>query len=115
MDAVYFISACGQVVVTIAGGMAVYHLKKQDQERARTRQRKDEESRAIRDGLCALLRDRLMQSCLHFEKLRYIPPRELECVSRMYNAYHGLGGNDIITSLYAEMVELPHSEEAVEK
>lgn len=114
MDTIYIASVCGQLIIAVVGGMAVYRLKQHDQERENRAQKRREESEAIRDGLCALLRDRLMQTCLYYESLHYIPPRELECVSRMYNAYHGLGGNDIISSLYAEMVDLPHSKEAVQ-
>lgn len=116
MDPAYIISiaANGFVALTVAslGGYYSYKLKKRDQRDEEVEQSRDIQDKAIRDGVCALLRDRLLQTCVHFEQLHYIPPRELDSLSKMYNAYHALGGNDIITGLYAEMIDLPHSEEA---
>lgn len=120
MEPAYILSTFVNAGFGLIGGYCLYRLKRHDQKqeqreswRLEDAKRRDAEDRAVRDGVCALLRDRLLQSCLHFETAGYIPPRELECLSRMYSAYHDLGGNDVITSLYAEIVELPHTQEAV--
>lgn len=112
MDSIYLLTAGSQIVVTVVGGIILFRLQDYSKQRDQTAHDEEREDRAIQDGVCALLRDRIMQACLHFEKIGYIPPRELESLSRMYSAYHNLGGNDVITAMYREVQNLPHSEEA---
>lgn len=116
MSNAYILSLIINLSVGIASGYILYRIKKRDaRQEERERQKQQEEARhekgnlAMRAGLCSLLRDRLLQSCLHFESLGYLPPKELENISRMYTAYHDLGGNDMITILYTEVVDLPHT------
>ena len=116
MSTAYLISVLINVMVGTSSGYILYRIKKRDERREREEQdrragdaRHEAENRALRTGVCALLRDRLLQACLHYEKLGYLPPKELENISRMYSAYHDLGGNDMITILYTEVVNLPHT------
>lgn len=117
MSDAYILSLIINLSVGIASGYILYRIQKRDAwQEERERQKQQEEARhikedlAMRAGLCAILRDRLLQACLHYEKLGYLPPKELENMSRMYSAYHDLGGNDMITILYTEVVaNLPHT------
>ena len=65
---------------------------------------------AIRAGLRALLRDRILQAYNHYhEDKGYCPIYALENVEEMYKQYHALGGNGTITKLVEELKELPTS------
>ena len=67
------------------------------------------ESDAQREGMQALLRDRVISAYDKYVARGYILVRELENVMAMYDAYHALGGNGTITRLVDELKELPHS------
>lgn len=59
-----------------------------------------EEEKAIKDGLLALLHDRLYQECTHYIAQGHIDAEVLKNIEYMYNAYHALGGNGTGTTLY---------------
>jgi hypothetical protein len=79
--------------------------KKREEHEAEVRQR---EYAAIKSGLTAMLRDRLIQSGELYERKGWIPFHSFENVSLLYAAYHEMGGNGIVTQLYNGMKELPH-------
>ena len=104
---------------SFAGGLYMYKLHKRDKQVEEERHRQEEErraakeeheheSKAIRDGLCAVLRDRIIQSATCHEEKGFISFRDMENMSLMYKAYHNLGGNGLVTKVYEEMLELPH-------
>lgn len=64
------------------------------------------EQEAIKEGLVAILHDRLCQSCLYFMSKNEIGLTELKNIERMYKAYHNLGGNGTGTELYERVLEL---------
>ena len=101
------------------GGLYMYKLHRRDKyaeeekyrherERRAIKEAQEQESRAIRDGLCAVLRDRIIQSATYHEERGYVPLRDMENMSLMYQAYHNLGGNGLVTKVYKEVLELPH-------
>lgn len=55
-----------------------------------------EENKAIKNGLLAILHDRLYQACTHYIEKGYI-----------YKSYHALGGNGTGTELYTRAKALP--------
>lgn len=68
---------------------------------------------AIKEGVCALLRDRIMQrieKCMHNG---YCSKDMREELSSMYKIYTSLGGNSVIPPLMDKAMGLPleHSEE----
>jgi hypothetical protein len=67
---------------------------------------KYKEQEYIREGLVAILHDRLCQSCLYFIGKGEITITELKNIERIYNAYHKLGGNGTGTELYERVKEL---------
>ena len=68
--------------------------------------KKYKEQEALREGLVAILHDRLCQSCLYFISVNEIGLTELQNIERMYEAYHNLGGNGTGTELYERVLEL---------
>lgn len=81
------------------------------------RRQKEESLRneALQDGVKALLRDRIIQSYNHYHEKGYCPIYGKENVKRMYDAYHGLGGNDVATKLKDTLLEMPEEPEEREE
>ena len=72
------------------------------------RQKAEEKrSRALHDGMQALLRDRIIRAYNHYQDKCYCPIYAKENVKRMYDAYHALGGNDVATKLKDTLIEMP--------
>lgn len=69
------------------------------------KQQKKEQD-AIKLGVQALLRDRIIQSYYHYTEKKYITLHGLENVNKMYEEYHNLGGNGSVTKLVEDMRKL---------
>jgi hypothetical protein len=93
-------------LITTGLGIAVKYLHSQNK-------RRKAEQEAIKLGIQALLRDRIIEQYNKWSELKYIPIYALENVTAMYKEYHALGGNGTITQLYEELLELPHRKEDV--
>ena len=63
---------------------------------------------AIKEGLKASLRDRIVQSCTFYtEKQGWVPPNVYGNISKMYHAYTELGGNDVASRFFEALSKLP--------
>ena len=58
-----------------------------------------------------MLRDRLIFLIQKSESDGYAQFYVLQNVNRMYDAYHKLGGNGLVSQLYERFMELPHEQE----
>ena len=107
---------------SLVGSLYLYKLHRKDDERDKEherrkvaerieREKRDEESRMIRNGITAVLRDRIVQAYMYYESKGYLPLKERENIYMMYVAYHDLVGNGLVTQLYNELNELPHTKE----
>lgn len=65
------------------------------------------EDQAQRNGICSLLRNGIIDVYNRYTERGHIPIYALENVERMYDAYHGLGGNGTVTELVNRLRELP--------
>lgn len=65
------------------------------------------EQDALKLGIQALLRDRIIQAYNHYSEKGFIPIYALENVEEMYTQYHNLGGNGVITELVDKIHKLP--------
>ncbi len=74
---------------------------------------KNQESRqkAVELGVQALLRDRMLHNYNKYTELGYAPIFAKENFENMYQQYHGLGGNGVMTQLHSEFMELPTESE----
>lgn len=63
--------------------------------------------KAIKNGLQCLLRAEIIRSYDKYSERQKMPLYAKEATTRAYKAYHALGGNDVATELYHEMMELP--------
>lgn len=76
---------------------------------------KEEEKKndCIATGVQCLLRQNIIDAYYKYTDMGYCPVTVKEALSMMYDAYSGLGGNDVATNLYHRILELP-SEKVVE-
>lgn len=72
--------------------------------------RREVEEAAIRAGLVALCRDRILQGYRYYRQHNGISAQDLESMTKLYNAYHSLGGNGTITAIYEKIKTLPLKE-----
>jgi hypothetical protein len=68
---------------------------------------KFKEQEAIKLGVQALLRDRIVQSYNHYQEKEYCPIYALENVTALYTQYHALGGNGTVTELVERLKDMP--------
>ena len=62
-----------------------------------------EENAAVRMGLQAVLRSMIVSEYYRYENKRYMPISARESLRKVYEAYTGLGGNDVAHDLYEKM------------
>lgn len=62
---------------------------------------------AIGNGVQALLRDRIIQAYNNYQDKEFCPIYARDNVEKMYQEYHALGGNGMITELVERIKELP--------
>jgi hypothetical protein len=67
----------------------------------------DAERKAIKEGLLAILHDRLYQACQHYIDQGRIDTTGLKNIEYLYSSYHKLGGNGTGTELYNRAKSLP--------
>lgn len=65
------------------------------------------EQEAIKLGMQALLRDRLIQNYNHYIDKGFCPIYALENINALYTQYHALGGNGTITGIVEKLRGLP--------
>lgn len=63
----------------------------------------------IEDGLQCLLRAEIIRTNEKYMFKQYCPVYAKESLKRIYKAYHALGGNDVATHLYDEIMKLPET------
>lgn len=63
--------------------------------------------KALFDAVQCLLRDRIIHNHDKYMERGFCPIYAKESIKRMYKPYHALGGNDVATRLYEEIMELP--------
>ena len=65
------------------------------------------QNRAVKDGLRAILRDRLLQAFQHCAKQGFADSDDRQNFENMYVQYHALGGNGVIDDLRRKFFDLP--------
>ena len=85
-------------------------LKKQHKEAALQVEKQEQEAEALRVSLLALIRDRILQGYRYYRREHGISPQDLETMTKLYMAYHALGGNGTITAVYDKIKALPIKE-----
>lgn len=94
-----FYSIINQVVNIFVGGLCAYlwsALKK-----------KNTENEAVKSGVQALLRDRIIQLHDYYMDQGYMPIHAKNNLENLHTNYASLGANGVIDSLYEEAMKLP--------
>lgn len=64
----------------------------------------------IANGGILLFRDRILQTCKHDIKAKHTNFMTRENITAMYDMYHKLGGNGLVTKYYNEYMSIPVSD-----
>ena len=86
------ISTFGATVLTALGD-AIKHLWSQQH--------------SIRDGMLALMHDRIFTICTDCIDKKYATVEEMRNLTYLYEPYHALGGNGTGTEMYKRVMSLP--------
>lgn len=62
---------------------------------------------AVKLGLQAVLRDRLIESYNHYSEKGYAPIYARDNFENMYNQYHALGANGVMDDMHKAFLDLP--------
>lgn len=82
-----------------------------EKEREKRELERGKEYGAIKDGITAILRDRIIQADMHFTERGFATVSQKDNLQMMYTAYHKLGGNGIVTQSYDHIMSMPITEE----
>ncbi len=63
--------------------------------------------KAEAEGVCCLLRAEIIRQHDKWTEREFCPIYAKEALKKTYSAYHNLGGNDVATKLYEEVMNLP--------
>lgn len=74
-------------------------LKKLSEEKKR--------NEAIAEGVQSLLRESIVNGYNKYLEKGFCPIYAKDSMKRVYAAYHNLGGNDVATSLYKKLLDMP--------
>ena len=69
---------------------------------------KKRENDALKEGVQALLRDRIIQGYNHYSTKGWIPIYAMESIDACYKSYEELGENGVIDNLMSQLRELPN-------
>lgn len=83
-------------ILSTIGGALVIEFKRQQ---------------ALKEGVCALLRDRIIQTAKNYKRKKHAPVYARENMDSLHEAYDMLGGNGAITDIYNDFRRLPVWEE----
>lgn len=86
------IGILSSIVSAVTAAIFVYEFKEHDSSHRERETRRQEEYDALKDGMQAILRDRIIFLCEENESIGYCPIPTTENIGMMYAAYHKLGG-----------------------
>ena len=66
-----------------------------------------EKNEAIAEGVQSLLRESIVSNYNKYHDKGACPIYAKESIKKVYQAYSALGGNDVATSLYKKILEMP--------
>lgn len=69
--------------------------------------KQQEENKALRDGMRSLLRRQIVDDCERALRDGYCSTATKDTIEDMYQSYHALGGNGVVTHLKAQAMNVP--------
>ena len=114
IEPLQIIIAIVPVIASAAIGYIFHKIKKRDEIRDSVEAERDKailaREQAINQSLRALCRDRILQGYRYYRQHGGVSAQDLESMNKLYNAYHSLGGNGTITTIYDKICALPIKE-----
>lgn len=102
------------VVATGVISWIVHKIKKRGDTREAAEQQRAADilirEKATNGALRALCRDRILQGYRYYRQQGGVSTADLETMTKLYNAYHSLGGNGTISAVYDKICALPIKE-----
>jgi len=95
-----------QALAAIVTAYIGIRVRRHDSEKEQQKKEKEIEEKALKHGLQAVLRDRILQACALYQRKGCITVSQMDNLSNMYNAYHNLGGNGVVTNVYLQVMDL---------
>lgn len=69
-----------------------------------------QKNEAIAAGVQALLRESIVSNYNKYSDKGACPIYAKESIKKVYESYHGLGGNDVATELYNKILKMPEED-----
>lgn len=104
-------TAIPSVLASFLSGVLLYKWKQQASAEQMEKEQQEKKHEALVNGVVAMLRDRLIQAMDEHITDGFAPIHRVEVITKMYTAYHDLGGNDIVSSTYSRFMGLPHQKD----
>jgi hypothetical protein len=99
------------LIVFLTQHIVLKRLNEFDAKREVARKENERRQNAMERGIRSLLRAELVRAHSKWMPRGYCPLETKEYVSRTYDAYHNMGGNDIGSAMYHDLMELPVNSE----
>ena len=93
-------------LLTLITGYLGYQLQSLNKSNKELKKQNKEKKKATDDGICCLLRVKMIEYHDHYMKDEFISPHGLNNFILMYQSYHALGGNGMIDKMYNEVKDL---------
>lgn len=90
----------GLIITGLSIVIKSLHKKLKEEKRQR-----EEENKAIKDGMKSLLRRQILADCENAQSQGHCDSRKKETINEMYDAYHALGGNGVVSSAVRQVIE----------
>lgn len=100
-----------QGALTLLVGWLGLKIKQRENRKEEIEKIQEVETQALKQGVQAVLRDRILHAYHHYKYVGKISVSQMENLSNMYNAYHDLGGNGVVTNVYLKAMKLPQDTE----
>ncbi len=94
-------------ILTTSVKLLFSRLKKDQLEKQKKAEKESREQKLIKEGVLAILHDRLYQACKYYLEQEWCSVEDMNNLTCMYTGYHALGGNSICTELYNRVCKLP--------
>jgi len=101
-------TAVPSVLASFLSGVLLYKWKQRASAEQKEKEQQEKKHEALVNGVVAMLRDRLIQAMDEHINDGFVPVHRAEVITKMYTAYHDLGGNDIVSATYGQFMKLPH-------
>lgn len=80
-------------------------LRKEREAREELARQAAAENQALKDGMKSLLRRQILADCEAAQRAGWCDSTKKGTIKGMYDAYHGLGGNDVVTASVNQVIE----------